>query len=73
MIEKIEEIVRNYKGINDITITVKTNIREDLGMSSFDLIQLACAVEDEFDIEIPDRAIKDFKTVADVIAFIENQ
>lgn len=73
MIEKIEEIVRNYKGINDITITVKTNIREDLGMSSFDLIQLACAVEDEFDIEIPDRAIKDFKTVGDVIAFIENQ
>lgn len=73
MIEKIEEIIRNYKGINDITITDKTNIKEDLGMSSFDLIQLACAVEDEFDVEIPDRAIKDFKTVGDVIAFIENQ
>lgn len=73
MIEKIEEIIQNYKGTNDITITGKTNIREDLGMSSFDLIQLACAVEDEFEIEIPDRAIKDFKTVGDVIAFIENQ
>lgn len=73
MIEKIEEIIRNYKGTNDITITGKTNIREDLEMSSFDLIQLACAVEDEFDVEIPDRAIKDFKTVDDVITFIENQ
>lgn len=73
MISKIEEIIRNYKGTNDITITDGTNIREDLGMSSFDLIQLACAVEDEFDIEIPDRAIKDFKTVGDLIAFIENQ
>lgn len=51
----------------------ETNIKEDLGMSSFDLIQLACAVEDEFDVEIPDRAIKDFKTVGDVITFIENQ
>lgn len=73
MIEKIEEIIRNYKGTNDITITGKTNIKEDLGMSSFDLIQLACAVEDKFDVEIPDRAIKDFKTIGDVIAFIENQ
>lgn len=73
MISKIKKIIRDYKGINDITITDKTNIKEDLGMSSFDLIQLACAVEDEFDVEIPDRAIKDFKTVGDVIAFIENQ
>lgn len=37
------------------------------------LHNFACIVEDEFDIEIPDRAIKDFKTIGDVIAFIEKQ
>lgn len=73
MLEKLTDIIQEYKADKSIIVTVDTVIKEDLGMSSFDLIQLACAVEDEFDIEIPDRAIKDFKTIADVIAFIEDQ
>ncbi|MBR2875712.1 MAG: acyl carrier protein, partial [Clostridia bacterium] len=36
-------------------------------------VNLAVSVEDEFDIEIPDRAIKELKTVKDVISFIEKQ
>lgn len=73
MLEKITDIIREYKGDNSIEVKETTVIKEDLGMTSFDLIQLACAVEDEFDVEIPDRAIKDFKTIADVISFIEEQ
>ena len=71
MIEKMNKIIREYKGDNGIIVTADTVIKDDLGMSSFDLIQLACAVEDEFDVEIPDNAIKDLKTIADVIALIE--
>ena len=71
MIEKLTKIIREYKGDNGIIVTADTVIKDDLGMSSFDLIQLACAVEDEFDVEIPDNAIKDLKTIADVIALIE--
>lgn len=73
MLEKLTDIIREYKGDNSIEVNETTVIKEDLGMTSFDLIQLACAVEDEFDVEIPDRAIKDFKTIADVISFIEEQ
>lgn len=73
MLEKITEIIREYKGDNSIVINNETVIKDDLGMTSFDLIQLACSVEDEFDVEIPDRAIKDFKTIADVVSFIEEQ
>lgn len=73
MLEKLTDIIQEYKADKSIVVTVDTVIKEDLDMSSFDLIQLACAVEDEFDIEIPDRAIKDFKTIADVISFIEEQ
>jgi acyl carrier protein len=73
MLEKLTTIIQEYKADKSIVVTVNTVIKEDLDMTSFDLIQLACAVEDEFDIEIPDRAIKDFKTIADVIAFIEEQ
>lgn len=71
MIEKLTEIIREHTGNNTITINENTVLIADLGLNSFDLVSLVCAVEDEFDVEIPDRAIKDFKTVGDVIAFIE--
>ena len=45
----------------------------DLGLSSLDLVNLACKVEDEFEIEIPDRAIKDLKTIEDIINLINSQ
>lgn len=73
MIEKLTEIIREHTGENDIAITEDTFLITDLGLNSLDLVNLACIVEDEFDIEIPDRAIKDFKTVGDVLAFIEKQ
>ena len=73
MIEKLTKIICEHTGNNDITITEDTVLIADLGLNSLDLVNLACIVEDEFNIEIPDRAIKDFKTVGDVIAFIEKQ
>ena len=72
MLEKLKEIIKEHTG-SDIDITEDTVLLTDLGMSSFDLVQLVCAVEDEFDIEIPDKEIKNFKTVGDVIGFIERQ
>lgn len=72
MIEKLTEIIQRHTGDSSTVITKDTVLIGDLGLNSIDLVNLACLVEDEFDIEIPDRAIKDFKTVGDVIVFIEN-
>lgn len=73
MIEKLTEILRDYTGNKNLIISESTVIIADLGLSSFDLVSLATTIEDEFNVEIPDRAIKKFKTVADVISFIEEQ
>lgn len=73
MIEKLTEIIREHTGDSDVIVTEDTILIADLGLNSLDLVNLACIVEDEFEIEIPDRGIKDFKTVGDIIAFIENQ
>ena len=73
MIEKLTKIICEHTGNNDITITEDTILIADLGLNSLDLVNLIVKVEDEVDIEIPDRAIKGFKTVGDVIAFIEKQ
>lgn len=72
MLEKLKTIFIETTGINNTEITKDTVLKNDLGLTSFDLAQLACNIEDEFDVEIPDRAIKEFKTVGDVMVFLEN-
>ena len=71
MLEKLTAIIHDYKADKSIVVTEGTIIKEDLSMSSFDLIQLACAVEDEFDVEVPEDAVEKMKTVGDVVKFIE--
>lgn len=71
MIDRIEKIFTEVTGKKDINITQKTRLDNSLGISSLGLIQLICAIEDEFDIEIPNSAIKKFKTVGDVADFIK--
>lgn len=73
MLDRLTKIIREHAGDKSITIDENTILIADLGLSSLDLVNLAVAVEDDFDIEIPDRMIKTFKTVGDVMRFIEAQ
>lgn len=72
MLDKLKKILYDNTGLRNIEITIETNLKMDLGLNSLDLANLAVVVEDEFDVEIPDNAIKNLKTVGDVINFIEN-
>ena len=74
MLERLQNIINEISGRDDIVITPKSKINnKEYNFSSFALIQLICAIEDEFDVEIPNSQIKKFKTVNDVISFIERQ
>ena len=70
MLEKLEEVIRNQTEIENITINRESVLLTDLGINSFDLINLVCVLEDEFDVEIPDRIIGEFKTVGDVVDYL---
>ena len=73
MLETLTKIIREHTGNESIIINEDMDLKADLGLNSLELVNLVCVVEDEFDIEIPDRNIKDFRTVKDVIEFIEEQ
>ena len=73
MLEQLANLVYDQTGDRSVEITRDTVLLADLGMNSFDLVNLVCVVEDEFDVEIPDRVIGTFKTVGDVIDYIEKQ
>ena len=73
MLEKLQKLFCDITG-KEIDITPNTKLKsKDFNISSYSLIQLICAIEDEFDIEIPNSQIKKFKTVKDVISFIEKE
>ncbi|MCM1364304.1 MAG: phosphopantetheine-binding protein [Faecalibacterium sp.] len=71
MLERMKKVICEYAEISADEITEETNIRTDLGLNSLELVNMAVAIEDEFDVEIPDREALGIETVADTIELIE--
>lgn len=73
MFDKIAEILAEQLDVDKETITADTRIAEDLNADSLDVVELLMAIEDEFEIEIPDEDIETMKTVGDVAEYIQNR
>lgn len=71
MLDRLIAIIQDKTNVDQSTITKESVLLSDLGMNSMELVQLVCDVEDEFDVEIPDRTIRTLKTVGDLISFLE--
>lgn len=73
MIQKLQEITNELTGRDDIVLTPNMKLEKHIGLNSLTLVGLICAIEDEFDIEISNSALKSFKTVKNVIDYIEKE
>ena len=71
MLEKVKQILLEYTEVPSSEITLKTDLMNDLDLNSLDIVNIVVAFEDEFGIEIPDRAIRDLTTVEDIIKCLE--
>ena len=71
MTEKIIKIFQKETGVKNLLITNDSILRRDLKINSYDFVQVICAIEDEFDIEIPDKDLTSLITVGDVVEYIE--
>ena len=70
-LEKIKNIISEQFAIPEDDITVDTVLLEDLDADSLDLIDLAMSLEDCFEVEVPDEELENFKTVGDIVKYIE--
>ena len=70
-LEKIKSIISEQFGISEDDITADTVLMEDLDADSLDLIDLAMSLEDCFEVEVPDEELESFKTVGDIVKYIE--
>lgn len=70
--EKVREILCDQLDLEPEDVTLDTNIIDDLGADSLDLVDFVMSLESEFDKEIPDEDVENIKTVGDIVSYIEN-
>lgn len=71
--EKVKEIVVEQLGVEADAVKPETNFVDDLGADSLDTVELVMALEEEFDIEIPDDAAEKILTVQEAVNYINDK
>ncbi len=69
--EKVKEIVIEQLDVQADQVTEDASFIEDLGADSLDTVELVMALEENFDIEIPDEEAEKIKTVQDAVTYID--
>lgn len=68
---KLLNVLRNYDKVEAAKLTMECDFNKDLGLDSLDVVEVVMAVEEEFDMEIPDSAADKMTSPQDVADYIE--
>ncbi|MBQ5890462.1 MAG: acyl carrier protein [Clostridia bacterium] len=69
--EKVRDILCDQLDLDQDEVTMTSNIVENLGADSLDMVDLVMSIEDEFELEVADEDIEGIKTVGDIVRYIE--
>lgn len=73
VLEKVKAILSAQFDVDENTITEETDIANDLGADSLDVVDMLMSLEDEFDVEIPDEEIEKLTKVGKLVAYLEER
>lgn len=68
---KVKDIVVEQLGVDEEEVNEQASFVDDLGADSLDIVELVMALEEEFDLEIPDEDAEKIKTVGDAVSYIK--
>lgn len=71
--DKVKKIVTDQLSVETGNVTPQASFANDLGADSLDTVELVMALEEEFDIEIPDEAAEKITTVQEAVDYISNK
>ena len=71
VLEKVKAILAEQFDVEEDKITADTDLQEDLGADSLDVVDLLMSIEDEFEVEVPDEESENIKTVGSLVSYIE--
>ncbi len=69
--EKVKAIIVEQLGVAEASVEMESSFIDDLGADSLDIVELVMALEEEFDMEIPDTDAEKVVTVGDVVEYIK--
>jgi acyl carrier protein len=69
---KVKSIIAEQLGVGEDEIKPESSFIDDLGADSLDIVELVMAMEEEFDVEIPDEQAESIKTVKDAVDYINS-
>ncbi len=67
----IKGIIAEQLGVDEDAVKMETHLMKDLEADSLDAVEIIMAIEDEFDIEVPDEDSEKFQTVSDIVNYVE--
>ncbi len=70
-LEKVKEIIVEQLGVEAEDVTMEASFIDDLGADSLDIVELIMALEEEFNLEIPDEEAEKIMTVGNVVDYIK--
>ena len=70
--EKVKEVIMDQLAVEDDAVKMETSFIDDLGADSLDIVELIMALEEEFDLQIPDSEAEKIMSVGDVVEYIKN-
>ena len=70
--DKIKEIIIEQLQVEESEVTMDTNLMKDLSADSLDAVEIIMAIEDEYDIEVPDEDAEKFQSVTDIVKYVED-
>ena len=72
-LDKIKGIIAEQLGVDEEDVKMETHLMKDLEADSLDAVEIIMAIEDEFDIEVPDEDAEKFQTVSDIVNYVESR
>ncbi len=69
--EKVKDIIVEQLGVDEEEIKMEASFIDDLGADSLDIVELIMALEEEFELEIPDKEAEKITTVGDAVDYIK--
>lgn len=72
ILDKIKALIVEQTGISADPLDLSTSLMSDIEADSLDAVEIIMAIEDEFEIEIPDEEAEKFVTIKDIVDYLEN-
>lgn len=70
--DRIKEIIVEQLGVDGADITPETSLVKDLEADSLDAVEIIMAIEEEYEIEVPDEEAEKFASIGDIVKYVED-